>query len=161
MASNVTPPQAVFAPFNMFNKIYLAFCVASSFLLPLFLRFQFKHQSLCILNGHCFLLFSPSERLRYVHSPTQFIVDYQSKPTISLFSPISGTIRAASEALLCGHENMVNNIIASLSCALMLTEKARGARREAGGGACACRGRASDLQKSRQALFLLHLRTQP
>lgn len=70
--------------------------------------------------------------------------------TISLFSPISGTIRAASEALICGHENMVNNIIASLSCAMMLREEERGGRQ---GGACACRGRASDLQKSRQALF--------
>lgn len=65
----------------------------------------------------------------------------------SLFSPISGTIRAASEALICGHENMVNNIIAALSCALMLREEERGPGGR-WGCVCACRGRASDLQKS-------------
>lgn len=49
---------------------------------------------------------------------------------------------------------MVNNIIAALSCALMLREK----REEAGGRLGVCRGSVSDLQKSQQTLF--SLRTQ-
>lgn len=84
-------------------------------------------------------------------APGLFMVNYQCEPTTPLFSPISCTIRAASAALICGHENMVNNIIAALSCVLMLREKREGARREAG----VRRGRANDLQKSQQTLFLL------
>lgn len=68
------------------------------------------------------------------------MVNYQCEPTTPLFSPISCTIRAASAALICGHENMVNNIIAAADAG----GKERGARREAG----VRRGRANDLQKS-------------
>lgn len=68
-------------------------------------------------------------------APGLFTVSHQCEPTTPLFSLIGCTIRAAREALICGHENMVNNIIAALSCALMLTGKKKrgGPRREAGG----------------------------
>lgn len=67
-------------------------------------------------------------------APGSFTVNYQTETATSLFSPISCPIRAASEVLICGHENTVNGIIAALSCALMLGEKARGGPSEEGGG---------------------------
>lgn len=87
-------------------------------------------------------------------APRLFTVNYRCETTTPLFSPISSTIRAASEALICGHENMANNIIAALSCALMLREKREGP----GERLRVCRGRASDLQKSQQTLVLLRMK---
>lgn len=66
-------------------------------------------------------------------APGLFVGNYQCEPT-TLVSSISCIIRAASEALICGRKNnMVNNVIAALSCALMLREQ----RRQAGGWGCA------------------------
>lgn len=97
------------------------------------LPFWFKHQSLYILKNHCSILFFHAKYSNMCTAPGLFMVNHQCEPTTPLFSPISCAIRAASAALICGHENMVNNIIAALSCALMLREK-----REGPGGRLGC-----------------------
>lgn len=141
MVSNLSLPCCFF--FFPFHRRFIWLSLHKS------LRFWFKHQSIYTLKSHCSILFFHAKYSHRCAAPGLFTVNYQ--PATPLSSPISWPIVAASEALMCGLENMVNNIIAALSRALMLREKERGASGRPG----VCRGHASDLQKSQQTPFLL------
>lgn len=97
MLSSLTPPQLLLF---LFTEGLFGFCVLCCLSLLKSLRFLFKHQSVSILKSHCSILVFHAKYSNTCTAPGLFTVNCQCEPTTPLFSPISCTIRAASEALI-------------------------------------------------------------